>query len=274
MYKLIACDLDETLIGEDKHVSLKNREAIRKAQSQGVKFAIATGRGYRTVQDTLLELGLHDLLDEYVISFNGGVITENKNNRVLTFNGITFQQGKALFEFGLKYDVCMHIYTENDVYIYNFHPEEKAYLKGRINNCIELIQPSIDFLKDIPLVKILFQNSNKQYLEKIHQDILPLVEDQFDISYSSNRYIEFNQQGVNKGSALLHLADLLEIPHSQTMSIGDNTNDLTMIRAAQLGISVQNGTPDIKAEANYIAPENFQEDAVAAVIEKFILTEL
>lgn len=271
MYQLIACDLDETLIGEDKQVSKENKLAIHQAQQKGVKFVIATGRGYRTVQDTLVELGLVDLPAEYVISFNGGVITENKNNQVLEFNGITFEQGEQLFNFGLNYDVCMHIYTEDDVYIYNFHEEEKAYLNGRINNCIELIEPSIEFLRDIPLVKVLYQNLDKHYLEQIHADITPIVQDAFDISYSSNRYIEFNHQGVNKGSALLRLADRLGIPHNQTIAIGDNTNDLTMIKAAELGVSVQNGTPDVKKAANYIAPETFREHAVAAVINKFVL---
>ena len=85
MYKLIACDLDETLLNSENKVSQKNIEAIKKADAQGVKFVLATGRGYATVQGTLEEIGLKDKKDEYVISFNGGAVTENKANQLLHF---------------------------------------------------------------------------------------------------------------------------------------------------------------------------------------------
>jgi HAD superfamily hydrolase (TIGR01484 family) len=78
MYKIIACDLDETLLGTDRKISEKNKEAILKAKELGVRFVPATGRGYRTVEGNLKELGLYDLENEYVISFNGGAITENR----------------------------------------------------------------------------------------------------------------------------------------------------------------------------------------------------
>src|SRR5699024_12049066 len=88
IYKIIACDLDETLLSADTHVSVENREAIQKAVAHGVKFVPATGRGYVSVQNTLKEIGLEQAANEYVISFNGASITENKNNRVLYFDGL------------------------------------------------------------------------------------------------------------------------------------------------------------------------------------------
>ena len=83
MYKLIACDLDETLLSSDRSVSKKNVEAIQKAQDLGVKFVLASGRGYASMQDTLKEIGLYEEEDEDVISFNGGAVTENKENELL-----------------------------------------------------------------------------------------------------------------------------------------------------------------------------------------------
>lgn len=97
MYKLVACDLDETLLNSDNQVSEKNIEAIKRADALGVKFVLATGRGYATVQGTLEEIGLHNLENEYVISFNGGAVTENKGNRLLHFQGISFDFASELY---------------------------------------------------------------------------------------------------------------------------------------------------------------------------------
>ena len=88
MYKLIACDLDETLIKPDRTIDSRDIEAIKKLKDLGVKFVLATGRGYNTVQGTLKELDLFDEANQYVISYNGGAITENKDNRLLHFEGI------------------------------------------------------------------------------------------------------------------------------------------------------------------------------------------
>lgn len=85
MYKIIACDLDETLIRQDRTISKEDKEAIKKAKELGVKFVPATGRGYNTVDGTLKELGLYEEEGQYVISYNGGAITENKENKLLHF---------------------------------------------------------------------------------------------------------------------------------------------------------------------------------------------
>ena len=98
MYKIIACDLDETLIRTDRTISKEDIEAIKKCKQLGIKFVLATGRGYASVQNTLKEVGLYDELNEYVISFNGGAITENKNNRLIHFEGISFEHASELYK--------------------------------------------------------------------------------------------------------------------------------------------------------------------------------
>lgn len=92
-----------------------------------------------------------------------------------------------------------------------------------------------------------------------------------DVSYSSNRYIEFNHKGVNKGAGLKKLADLLHIDIQDTIAIGDNYNDLSMIKDAGLGVGVQNAAPGIKPDCDYITTATCEEGAVCEVIEKFVL---
>ena len=269
MYKIIACDLDETLLTREKTVSLKDREAIAKAQEKGVKFVLATGRGYTTVQNTLEEIGLRNLKDEYVISFNGAALTENYNNRLLYFNGITFEKAKEWFEAGLKYDVCIHVYTEKVVWGWNIPETEYDYLSGKME-IIPLKEPNIDFLKDERLAKVLYMNTDFNYLKKIQNEISDLLE-HTEVSFSSGRYMEFNVKGADKGKGLIELAKILNVDIKDTIAVGDNYNDLPMIQAAGLGIGVANTNESMKHLCDHITKSTNNENAISEIIEQFIL---
>ena len=169
MYKLIATDLDETLISQDHTISEKNKEAIQKAIDKGVKFVLATGRGFETVQHTLDDLGLKDLKDEYVISFNGGALTENKNNRLLELTPLKRELADEIFQKGLEYGDCIHVYSKDKVYCFNTTDDEREYLNGRMP-VIELEDNNIDFIKD-DIVKLLFVNKDFDYLKSIEKDL-------------------------------------------------------------------------------------------------------
>jgi HAD superfamily hydrolase (TIGR01484 family) len=119
-YKLIACDLDETLLNDKHMIPQKNLDAITKAREEyGVKFVPATGRGYRGITRELKTLGLYDEAEEYTLSFNGGALTENKGNRIIAFKGLSFEKTKEIFTFGLSCDVCQHVYTKDTLYVFN-----------------------------------------------------------------------------------------------------------------------------------------------------------
>ena len=103
---------------------------------------------------------------------------------------------------------------------------------------IEVFDQNLDFLKGQEIVKVLYTNTDFEYLQSIDRDLKDITYD-MDVSYSSNRYIEFNHKGVNKGAGLKKLADLLHIDIQDTIAIGDNYNDLSMIKDAGLGVGVQ-----------------------------------
>lgn len=272
MYKIIACDLDETLLDDNHSISPKNKDAIHKAKSLGVKFVPATGRGFNTVSDTLKELGLFEEEEEYVISFNGGAITENKDDRLLSLQGISFEMARELYRRGLQYDVCIHVYTKDVVYVYNYVQKEKEYVGGRMP-IQEIFEKNLDFLEGQEIVKILYMNMDSSYLRQIEDDLKELTQGIIDVSYSSNRYIEFNQKGVSKGQGLLSLAKLLGVKQEETIAIGDNFNDLSMIKAAGLGVGVRNAAEGIKKDCDYITEATNNESAIAEVIEKFIFSD-
>lgn len=269
MYRLVASDLDETLIGVDHRISEKNRKAIEEARMRGVLFVPASGRGYETIQGTLDELGLRGRRGQYLISFNGGAITENKDNRLLHFEGISFEKARELFERSLGYGVCSHVYTKDTVYAHRLTEDEIRYLDGRME-VVPFEGDSIDFLKDEPLVKVLYCRPDYKYLRQVARDLEDITAD-MDVSYSAGRYLEFNHKGVNKGAGLLRLAQLLGIPPEQTMAIGDNYNDLAMIRAAGLGVGVANTPEEMKPQCDAVTEADFMHDAVAEAIQKYIL---
>ena len=173
MYKIIACDLDETLIRSDKSISKEDIAAIDNARKLGVKFVPATGRGFFQINDLLKTLNLYNQQDEYVISFNGGVITENKDSNIIHFEGISFNKANELLKRGLKYNVCIHIYTLEKVYIFKFNDIEKAFLTNMDGKVI-MEENNIDFLKGQKIVKALYMNTDRDYLQKIEKDLFNL----------------------------------------------------------------------------------------------------
>ena len=271
MYKIIISDLDETLLQTwDKKVSAKNREAIVKAAKLGVKFVLGTGRPYTTVQGTLEELGLKDAKEQYVVSFNGGAITENAGNKMLYYQGITFEEAEELFERAKKYDVGMHVYTKDEVYVWRLDSfGEREFQDGRMD-VNERDDDNLDFLKGQDIVKMLYINTDYDYLHKIEEELSDITGN-MDVSYSSNRFLEFNRKGVNKGEGLRRLAEMLGVDIKDTIAIGDNFNDLPMIKAAGLGVGVANSVVGIIPECDFITEADCDHDAVAEVIEKFIL---
>ena len=269
MYKIIACDLDETLLNSERKVSMKDRESIKKATELGVKFVLATGRGFPSVDGTLKEVDLFQKPDEYVISFNGGAITENLGNRLIDAELMDFDIVNQLFKRGWNYDVCIHVYTLDKVYVFRFYDGERKYVSGRMHT-EERFEDNIDFLRDEKLVKILYSKEDMNYLQKIAAEVSDITGDT-DVSYSSNRYLEFNRKGVNKGAGLLRLAKILGVDQKDTIAIGDNFNDLAMIQAAGLGIGVANAVAGIRPDCKFITERDHNHDAISEVIEKFIL---
>ena len=155
MYKMILSDLDETLL-VNHHVPKVNQEAIFKAKEKGVKFVPATGRAFNMIGEILQEIDNYQKEDEYSICFNGGLIVENKDAKILSFQGLPFDLAKEMFEVGKNFDVCVMIFTLDCCYIFNADPDEverKTVQKARFEVIDEY---NMDFLKDDHIAKLFF----------------------------------------------------------------------------------------------------------------------
>lgn len=271
MYKYIFSDLDETLL-VDHHVPIENQKAIKKANSQGTHFVVATGRAYNMIQDILKEVGTYGKENEYSLCFNGALIVEHKNNHILYFKGLDFDVAKDIFNRSFDYDVCVLVFTLDCCYIFRVDEreverkkEQKAPYQVRDDN-------DFDFLKDEKIAKILYVKRDMSYLRKIKAELLPFYS-HVSMTFSSYRYLEFNALNVNKGIALKWLMDYLNININETIAIGDNDNDIEMIQMAGLGVCVQGASDEIKKISDRVMDEDYFENAVAKMIENYVLEE-
>lgn len=269
-YKIIACDMDETLLSSDASICQRNIDAIAEAVRQGVKFVPCTGRGFRSVEGVLKALDLFDKAGQYVIGFNGASITENKGHRSLFWDPIPFELANTLYCKSAAYGLCMHIYTRDTVYISNITPDEDKFLCGRMAY-VPTAEMTLDFLRGKEEVcKLIIMHTEYERLQRIHADMQPWLGD-ITVSFSSNRYIEFMHRGVTKGTALLKLAAMLGVKPEETMAIGDNINDIEMLKAAGLSVGVHNLNPCIRPYCGVITHADNNGGAVGEAIETYVL---
>ena len=267
---MILSDLDETLL-VNHHIPLMNREAIQKARQKGVKVVPATGRSFQMIQDILEELETKDIENEYSICFNGGLIVENKDAKILHFCGLTFDEAKYLFDLADPYHMCVLIFTLEGCYLFRPEPTEIERKKKQKAVFHVIDDYNMDFLKDEHIVKMLYVKPDMDYLKNVEKELHGLVCNKYSVSFSSGRYLEFNALGVTKGNALHWLADHLGMSSEEVIAIGDNYNDQTMIEQAGLGACVKSAHDDIQKISDYVTEADYDEGAVKEVIERFVL---
>lgn len=271
MIQLIVCDLDETLLTSDKKISVKDNNTIQKARAKGVKFVCATGRGYSYIDDILITLDVYNKENEYVISNNGAIITENKNSKELSFHKLSNVIAEKIIELGFELNLCVQVFTSKDVYSFNTNEDEKKWLLMFKKDAVLCNDNNIDFLKDQEIVKVMYQHADMNVLFSLESKLSDEIKSNTTIAYSSNRYMEFTATGISKGAALKELTQLLDIPLEDTLAIGDNYNDISMIETAGIGTCVANAHEDIKKVCDYVSPLSHDENAVADILEKFVL---
>lgn len=268
-YKLIFSDLDQTLIVKN-HIPTFNLEAIKKAKEKGVKFIISTGRNYDYMCHLLKELETENLENEYTICNSGSTIYENKNKNLIYFKGIDNETLNLIFEYGKKIsEIFIMFDTFNGTFLYNEEKIDKENMKYFKYKVIK----NIDDIKNTEIIRIVFSKNDLKFLQNIEKEIKKDKNFENKVSYyiSANRFLEFNAFGVSKGEALKWLSNYLKVDIKETIAIGDNYNDESMIKEAGLGCCVKSANDDIKKISKYICEKDYFEGSVKEIIDKFIL---
>ena len=273
MYKMIVCDLDETLMNDDGSLSDKNAEAIHAATKKGVYFVVNSGRSYTSFQNDLEKMNLRDKPKQYSISYNGGLILENKDNRPIAVNAMPFDVAKAVFNVGAKNkNASTHVYTQDVLYIYNPIKEDTDYLENRGVSFKIMENADFDQFKDMNVMKVIMALPTVEDRKAMKAAVESQVDaSKLTVTFSSGRYVEFNPAGIDKGSASVQLGEILGIKPEEIIAAGDNSNDLPMLKAVGLPVSVANGIDVVKENAKYITEADNNHDALAEVINKFVL---
>ncbi|WP_288530707.1 HAD family hydrolase [uncultured Secundilactobacillus sp.] len=273
MYKMIVSDLDETLLRADGSISDSNIAAIKAATARGIKFVPNTGRNYLTVQPLLETLGLLNQPDEYVISYNGGAIVENAGNQVLATNGMLQSEAQKVFDVMRAFpETDVHVYTLTNLYIYRLRADDQAYLKTRGVPFSALETTDLGSLAEETIIKVIAMNPSANVQTALFQAVNAAFEGQINCTYSSGIYVEANHYGVDKGTATIELGDRLGISPAEIIAIGDNANDLPMLRRVGMPVAVANGIPEVQAVAKLVTTADY-ESGVAEAIEKLVLSD-
>lgn len=269
MIKLVLMDMDETLL-VDFHVPKVNQEAIAKVRAKGVHVAAATGRSFDMVQEILAEMGTQHCRDEYSICFNGAAIYENSSDRPLHYQALDYEQILAARKISDRYDLCFLAFTLDKIYMY--HPSQSEIERKTKQKATFSIETDMSLLKDATVVKLALQSDEEEQLYRIGKnEAAKFAEMDVEVSYSSGRFLECTRKGVSKGSALHWLCDHLRMPTDEVMAIGDNFNDLTMLKEAGLGVCVGDGREEVRQVADAVTERGYREGAVAEALERFVL---
>ena len=267
-HRMLCVDLDETLL-VDFHVPYENQEAIKKMVKQGYMLTIASGRPFFLIDDILKEIALENRKDQYTIALNGATIYRN-DGELLYKHPLSFEQVCYLYELSLKYHTGFSFFSSEHLYLIN--PIESEITRRKSQKAVYSIVSDLKDFADMTIYKSLLVLDDSQRLRMIAQEnIEGLKKMGIEFSFSSNRYLECNDTGVNKGAAIRWLSDYLGLGLDEIVAIGDNSNDVTMLETAGLGVAVANATDDAKASADLCLSWRFDKMAVAKFIEDHFL---
>jgi hypothetical protein len=274
--KLVALDLDGTLFDNESRISPANIKAIQEAVSRNVEIVISSGRPYNGLPlEQIKDTGIR-----YAITTNGSGIYEIPTGKCLYENSMEPSFVLPILRYLLTKDICIDAFINGDT----VSPTSSLEIAKKLSAPPSIIKYILDTrrrIDDLPA----FIEENQLNVMKItlnfYKDENGILVDRDEVSeYLSKNpgvtcvcggfnNLEFTKAGVDKGTGLRALADLLSIPMECTMAIGDTENDLAIIKAAHLGIAMGNATDAVKAAADEITLSNV-EDGVAAALTKFI----
>ncbi|WP_130613520.1 Cof-type HAD-IIB family hydrolase [Cohnella abietis] len=242
-YRLLALDLDGTLLNDRSEISETNAKWVKHAVDAGVTVCVSTGRGFVSALPFAEQLGL----DTPMITVNGGEIW-TKPHAIHRRTLLDSEKVMKLHALAEKYgEVWFWAYTTEDIY------NKERWVGDTFSR---------------NWLKFGYYTEDTDILSEILKEIQAW--DGLEISNSSPYNIEINPQGVSKATALMEVCRLLGYDMSEVVAVGDSMNDIAAIRASGLGVAMGNAQDEVKAAANVVTGSN-QEHGVAQVIQNYVL---
>ena len=292
MYKLVAIDLDGTLLNSYGEVSNKNREAIQKAIQKNVEIVLASGRPIMSVKNLANEIGCN----HYMICGNGAITYDIQNGQIIYNRFLEKAKVLQIIKICEENSIFYNVYTKDTILAKNlnynvlFYHQENASKPENKKTRITILQNIEEYVKnrkEEDYLKITICDNDKVVFGSIIRKLRNIKDvDVLDVAHMSRKiikdgtdkismeyyYTEITSMNVDKWQAVENLATKLEIKQEEIIAIGDNINDAEMVKNAGLGVMMGNSAPYIKEMADIVVSDN-DNDGVAEAIEKYILTE-
>ena len=290
MYKLVAIDLDGTLLNSYGEVSENTRKALKKAKENGTEIVLSSGRPISSTESLAVELGV----DNYLISGNGSAVFDIKNQKVIYDRFLNKEQVLKIAKLCEKNSFFYNVYTEDEVIASSLNYNVLFYYKENLKkieekrthiNVVQNIEKYIEESGKEKFLKITVCDESQFIFNSIMKRLKMIADiDVLETAYMSKKkiksgtedvdiqyfYTEITNRNVNKWSAIEFLLEKLNINKEEVLTIGDNMNDLEMIQNAGLGIVMGNSNPKMKEIAKEIVSDNNSEGVLEA-FNKFIL---
>ena len=269
--KILFLDLDGTLLNDEKEITRGNREALQKALDAGHRVVITTGRPTCSARIQNERLGLNGP-GCYIIAYNGGVIYDCGAEKPIYENFLPAEV--AIKAVRLCNTLDVHAQTYDDTHIVvepNHHPDAVV----KYSNFSGLPYRQVDTFEGnigpaVPKVLVI-SYGDRPKLERAHDLLCKELAGEADCFYSSKSFMEVVKPGLNKGTAITRLCGMLNIPIENSIACGDQQNDILMLKTAGLGVAMANAIDEAKAAADYVTVNDNNHDAIAEVVEKFVL---
>ena len=285
MIKLIASDMDGTLLNSNHKIPQNNIELIKFAQKNRIEFVVATGRAY---YEALPSLNDENIKCD-VISFNGGIIYD-KNGNIINITPMKLKDLYYTIEILKSLDISYQLYTKNTIYTKSIETDITAYIdliraNGEEPNEQHLRQEAKNRLvlgyitevdnielylnqEDNPAIKVIGISNDLEKLK--HATELLSGNDNISVTSSGANNVEIMDKKATKGEALKIVADIHDINLKNAIAIGDNLNDQAMLDIVEYSIAMKNGNKELQKTAKFITEKTNSEGGVADSVMKLL----
>ncbi|BBH24794.1 hydrolase [Paenibacillus baekrokdamisoli] len=263
MYKMIAIDIDDTILNDDLVVTEGTKAALTEAIANGVFVTLATGRMFPSAKKIAMQIELN----VPIITYQGSLVKTLLDEQVLYERSVPKDAAKELMQFCHERGLHLQLYIHDVLYVREDNEEARGY--SALAKIPFVVEPDFEKLIELPSTKMLMIGE-PDYLDQIALELAPLIADRVHITKSKAHYLEVTHKEGTKGHAISFMAEHIGCTLGEVIAIGDSWNDHEMIEAAGLGVAMGNAIPKLKELAQYVTTSN-NEDGVMHVINKFIL---
>lgn len=266
-YDIIALDIDGTLTTSDKKITDRTKNAVLKAQQNGKKVILASGRHDYGIMPTAKELRLNEF-GGYIMAFNGGKVINAESGEVISSVKFPLEYVKPVYDIIKDGNITTMTYEDFHI-VANKKVNEYTYVEPKILKMDFVPVDDFPGYVSFDINKILLAGEPEE-IDRYELLLNEKFKGYLDIFKSAPFFLEVMPLGVNKGASLSVMLDKLGYSRKQLIACGDSYNDMTMIGYAGLGVCMENGEDEVKKIADVIADSN-DNDGVAKIIEEYML---